>query len=39
MAACSVLLKIDLTKAFDLVAWPFLLEVLEHTGFPTYWRD
>jgi hypothetical protein len=24
----SVLLKIDLAKAFDLVAWPFLLEVL-----------
>lgn len=35
----SVLLKIDLAKAFDSVAWPFLLEVLEHAGFPTRWRD
>jgi hypothetical protein len=34
----SVLLKIDLAKAFDSVAWPFLLEVLEHAGFPTRWR-
>jgi len=34
-----VLLKIDLAKAFDTVAWPFLLEILEHMGFPSRWRE
>jgi hypothetical protein len=34
-----VLLKVDLAKAFDTVAWPFLLKVLEHIGFPLCWRD
>ncbi|XP_066323862.1 uncharacterized protein [Miscanthus floridulus] len=34
-----MLLKVDLAKAFDTVAWPFLLEVLDHIGFPLRWRD
>jgi hypothetical protein len=34
-----ILLKVDLAKAFDTVCWPFLLEVLEHMGFPGRWRD
>lgn len=29
----------DITKAFDLVAWVFLLEVLQHMGFSPRWRD
>lgn len=29
-----VLLKVDIARAFDSVAWPFLLEVLQHIGFP-----
>jgi hypothetical protein len=28
-----LLLKVDITKAFDSVAWPFLIEVMEHAGF------
>lgn len=35
----AALLKVDLAKAFDPLAWPFLLEVLEHIGFPARWRD
>ena len=30
----SILLKVDIAKAFDSVGWPFLLEVLQHLGFP-----
>ena len=34
-----MLLKVDLSKAFDTVAWPFLLETLAYIGFPLRWRD
>jgi hypothetical protein len=27
------LLKLDISKAFDSVAWPFLIEVMRHLGF------
>ena len=32
-----MLLKVDIAKAFDSVAWPFLIEVLQHIGFPRRW--
>jgi hypothetical protein len=35
----AVLLKIDIAKAFDTVAWPFLLKVLCHIGFPRRWTN
>jgi hypothetical protein len=34
-----ILLKLDISKTFESVAWPFLLEVLQHMGFGQIWRD
>jgi hypothetical protein len=35
----SLLLKVDIAKAFDSVGWPFLIEVLQHIGFSHRWTD
>jgi len=35
----SLFLKLDISKAFDSVAWAFLLEILEHLGFGDNWRN
>lgn len=32
-----LLLKLDISKAFDIVSWPFLLEVLQARGFGEKW--
>jgi len=34
-----ILLKLDISKAFDSVSWPFPLEVSQHLGFRQFWRD
>jgi hypothetical protein len=30
----SLMIKIDITRAFDSVGWLFLLQILQHMGFP-----
>ena len=35
----SVLMKIDISKAFDTLSWEFLLEVLSARGFGRRWRS
>jgi len=35
----SALIKIDIAKAFDMVNWRFLLQLLQHLGFSRRWLD
>jgi hypothetical protein len=34
-----LLIKLDISKAFDLVRWDYLLSLLQHIGFPAKLRD
>jgi hypothetical protein len=35
----ALFVKLDIANAFDSVSWAYLLEVLEHLGFETRWRE
>ena len=35
----ALLLKMDISKAFDSVSWEYIFELLEARGFPQRWRD
>jgi mannosylglycoprotein endo-beta-mannosidase len=35
----ALLLKLDISKAFDSVRWDYLLSVMQHRGFPTRWQN
>jgi hypothetical protein len=39
MKTPTLLLKLDISKAFDSVHWDYLISLLERRGFPTRWRD
>jgi hypothetical protein len=35
----KLLFKLDITKAFDSVSWPFMIEVMQQMGFGQEWRE
>ena len=35
----GVFMKLDISRAFDLLAWPFLCEVMRSKGFGRKWCD
>lgn len=35
----ALLLKLDISKAFDSVSWCYMFELLQNRGFPSRWID
>lgn len=35
----ALLFKLDISKAFDMVSWEYMLELLERQGFSDRWRE
>jgi hypothetical protein len=35
----SLFIKLDISKAFDTVCWPYLLSIMRHLGFGHRWRE
>jgi hypothetical protein len=35
----TLLFKLDITKAFDTTSWEYLIDLLQHRGFPVKWRN
>ena len=35
----SILLKLDIDKAFDSLSWAYLLEMMQARGFGARWRE
>jgi hypothetical protein len=35
----SLFIKLDISKAFGNVNWPYLLKIMSHLGFGQNWKD
>jgi hypothetical protein len=35
----SIFIKLDISKAFDTINWPYLIGIMSHFGFGQKWRD
>jgi hypothetical protein len=35
----ALFIKLDISKSFDIVNWPYLLEIMIHLGFGPKWRN
>jgi hypothetical protein len=35
----ALFIKLDILKAFDIVSWPYLLDILQFLGFGPKWRE
>jgi hypothetical protein len=35
----ALLMKLDISKAFDSVSWEYLIDLLQHHAFPSRWRN
>jgi hypothetical protein len=35
----ALFIKLDISKAFDMINWLYLLSIMEHLGFGLKWRN
>jgi hypothetical protein len=35
----SMFIKLDISKDFDTVNWPYMLSIMTHLGFDQKWRN
>jgi hypothetical protein len=35
----ALFIKLDISKVFDIVSWPYLLDIMQFWGFGQRWRE